>query len=127
MVYRRAYQAMCTAKWLYLRPDLGRITTDRLVAGAVLVEGRVGDALGLGLGEFAALCIATISRRLTGRAAVERDVAIQHGQEAFAVGRVARLDHQVEDKAAAAAGQVELVAVARLVTALEDDVGVRLE
>src|SRR5258707_9434913 len=94
---------------------------------ALLVEGHVGDAPGLGLVEIVARCIATISHRLTRRAAVERDVAIQHGQEAFAVGRVARLGHQVEDKASSAAGQVELLAVARLATALEDDVGVRLE
>jgi hypothetical protein len=42
MVYRRAYQAMFTAKWLYLRPDLGRITTDRLVAGMVFAPARAG-------------------------------------------------------------------------------------
>jgi len=43
-------------------------------------------------------------------------VALQHGQQALAVGRIARFDDQVEDQAAAAGGQVELVAVGDLAT-----------
>ena len=59
--------------------------------------------------------------------AVERDVAIQHRQQALAVGRIAGLDHQVEDQAAPAGGQIELVAVVHVAAALDDDIGVRLE
>ena len=54
-------------------------------------------------------------------------MALQHGQEALGVGRIAGLDDDVEDQAAAAAGQVELVAVVHVAAALDDDVGVRLE
>ena len=54
-------------------------------------------------------------------------MALQHGQEPFAVRRIAGLDHQVEDQAAPAGGQVELVAVLNLAAAFDDDVGVRLE
>jgi len=38
--------------------------------------------------------------RAATRAAMERDVTIQHGQEVLDVGRVACLDHPVEDQAA---------------------------
>ena len=54
-------------------------------------------------------------------------MALQHGQEPLAVGRVAGLDHEVEDQAAPAGGQVELVAVLDVAAALDDDVGMRLE
>ena len=54
-------------------------------------------------------------------------MALQHGQEPFAIRRIAGFDHQVEDQAAAAGGQVELVSVLNLAPALDDDVGVRLE
>jgi hypothetical protein len=40
---------------------------------------------------------------------------------------LAGFDHQVEDQAASARGQVELVAIFNLATAFDDDVGVRLE
>jgi len=59
--------------------------------------------------------------------AVEIDVAAKHGQEPVAVRRIAGLDHKVEDQAAPASGQVELVAVLNLAAAFDDDVGVRLE
>ena len=59
--------------------------------------------------------------------AIEGDVALEHGQEPFTVRRIAGFDHQVEDQAAAASGQVELVAIFNLAAALDDDVGVRLE
>src|SRR6202023_3764055 len=93
---------------------------------ALLVEGDIGDAPGLGLVEIVARGIPTIGRRLTRCAAIEGDVAVQHGNEALAVRRVTGLDHQVEDQAAPAAGQVELVPIARLAAALENDVGLRL-
>ena len=64
-----------------------------------------------------------LSRRL----AIEGDVALEHGQEPFAVRRIAGFDHQVEDQAAPAGGQVELVTVLNLAAAFDDDVGVRLE
>ena len=54
-------------------------------------------------------------------------MALKHGQEPFAIRRIAGLDHQVEDQAAPAGGQVELVTVLNLAPAFDDDVGVRLE
>ena len=54
-------------------------------------------------------------------------MALEHGQEPFAVRRIAGLDDQVEDQAAPASGQVELVAILNVAAALDDDVGVRLE
>ena len=38
-------------------------------------------------------------------------MALEHGQEPLAIRRIAGLDHQVEDQATPAGGQVELVAV----------------
>jgi uncharacterized protein len=52
-------------------------------------------------------------------------VALQHGQQPGAVGRVAGFDDEVEDQAAPAGGQVELVAVGNL-AALADDVELTL-
>ena len=54
-------------------------------------------------------------------------MAVEHGQEPFAVRRIAGFDHQVEDQAASAGGQVELVTILNVAGALDDDVGVRLE
>ena len=54
-------------------------------------------------------------------------MALKHGQEPFAIRRIAGLDHQVEDQTAPARGQVELVTVLNLAPAFDDDVGVRLE
>ena len=54
-------------------------------------------------------------------------MALQHGQESFAVGRVADFDHEVEDQAAPASGQVELMAIFNVAAAFDDDVGMRLE
>ena len=48
-------------------------------------------------------------------------MAREHGQEPFAVRRVAGFDHQVEDQAASAGGQVELVAVLNVAAAFAHD------
>jgi hypothetical protein len=53
-------------------------------------------------------------------------VALERGQQPLAVGRIARFDDEVEDQAASAGGQVELVAV-RVLAALADDVGMGFE
>ena len=70
---------------------------------------------------------AAIGRRLPRRLTIEGDVALQHRQQAVAVGRVAGLDHQIEDHAAPAGGQVEFVAVLGVAAAFDDDIGMRLE
>src|ERR1700722_17404990 len=93
----------------------------------LLVERHVADAKGLRLPEIMTASEAPVGGRLSRRLAIEADVAVKHGQEAFAVPWIAGLDHQVEDQAAAASGQVELVAVLNLTAAFDDDVGVRLE
>src|SRR3954465_4678674 len=59
--------------------------------------------------------------------AVRADVALQHRHEPVAVGRVAGFDHQIEDQAAFAGSQVELVTVLDVAAALDDDVGMGLE
>ena len=63
------------------------------------------------------------SRRRT----IESDVTLEHRQHALAVGRVAGVDDEIEDQAAPAGGQVELVAVLDVAATLDDDVGMRLE
>ena len=60
----------------------------------------------------------------TGAATV--NLAVEHGQEALDIGRVAGLDDDIEDQAASAGGQIELVSVLHVAAAL-DDVGVRRE
>jgi hypothetical protein len=64
-----------------------------------------------------------LSRRL----APDADVTLQHRQEPLAVGRVAGFDHQIEDHAAPAGGQIELVAIMDVAAGLDDDIGMRLE
>ena len=54
-------------------------------------------------------------------------MTLEHRHEAFAVGRIAGLDDEVEDQAALASGKVELVAVLNIAAALDDDIGMRLE
>src|SRR4051812_43951606 len=115
-------------------PEVAQLAIDPVAADhvfdletALLVEGHVADAASLCLAQIIATGKAAIRRCLTRRRAVRADVALQHGQEPFAVGRVARFDHQVEDQAAPAGGQAELVTVINVAAALDDDVGMRLE
>ena len=49
------------------------------------------------------------------------------GSSRFAIGRVACFDDNVEDQAAPASDKVELLAVACIAGAFDDDIGVRLE
>ena len=88
-----------------------------------LVESDVLDATRLGLAEIGAAGIAAVGSSLLWRLAVKRDVAVQHRQEPLAVRRITALDHQVEDQAAAAGGQVDFVAIFNIAAAFDDDVG----
>ncbi len=54
-------------------------------------------------------------------------MARQHRQQAVAVGRVTGFDHQIEDHATPAGGQVEFVAVLGVAAALDDDIGMLFE
>lgn len=54
-------------------------------------------------------------------------MAQKHRQQAVAVGRVACFDHRIEDHAAPADGEVELVAVFGIAAAFDDDIGMLFE
>src|SRR5712671_3363762 len=95
--------------------------------GTLLVEGDILDAQGLCLLQIVEAGVATITGRLSRWRTLARDVALEHGKEALGIGRVAGLDDDIEDQAALAGGQVQLVTVMHLAAALDDDIGVRLE
>src|SRR3954466_16069575 len=94
---------------------------------ALLVKGHVAHPACLPPVQVLAAGKTAIRRRLTRRRAVRADVALQHRHEPVTVGRVAGFDHQIEDQAAPAGGQVELVTVLDVAAALDDDAGMGLE
>jgi len=94
---------------------------------ALLVESDIGDAAGLSGGEIGAAGVAAIGGSLPRWRASAGDVAIEHRQEALGIGGIAALNNDIEDQAAFAGRQVELVAVLDLTTTSDDDVSVRLE
>ena len=61
--------------------------------------------------------ITAISGDLPRRRAAAGDLALDHGQKALGIGGVAGLDDDIEDQAAAAGDQVELVSVLHVVEA----------
>jgi hypothetical protein len=94
---------------------------------ALLVERNIGDATGLSGAEISAAGVAAIGGGLPRWRARAGDVAIEHGQEALGIGGIAAFDNDIEDQAAFAGRQVELVAVLDLTTASDDDVSMRLK
>lgn len=85
------------------------------------MEGHVGDAPSHRRGQVVARGEAAIGRRLPRRLPIDGDVALQHRQQAVTVGRVACFDHQIEEQAAPAGGQVEFVAVLGVAAAFDDE------
>src|SRR5260370_34184467 len=55
------------------------------------------------------------------------DLASEHGQETLGIRRGAGLEDDIEDQAALAGGQAELLSVLRVAGALAADISVRLE
>src|SRR5215207_2608077 len=94
---------------------------------AFLVEGYVADAHRLALRQVVATGVAAVGGRLARRRAIEIDMTLEHGQEALGIGRIARLDDHIQDQAALAGGEIELVPVLHVTAPLDDDVGMRLE
>src|SRR5205807_6821063 len=87
----------------------------------------IGNAERLRCGEIILAGIAAIGSDLPRRHAAMGDLPLEHRKEALSIGGVAGLDDDVEDQAAAAGDQVELVSVLHVAGALHDDVGMRLE
>lgn len=91
------------------------------------MEGHVANAPRFRRGQVGASGEATVGGRLPRCLTIEGDVAQKHRQQAVAVGWVAFLDHQIEDHAAPAGGEVELVAVFGIAAAFDDDIGMLFE
>ena len=93
---------------------------------ALFVEGHVTDAIGLGLAEIGAARKSAIGGRLSRRSA-------EKGIDAPASAAVAHyrpgcpVRYHIEDQAAPAGDKVELMAVACIAAAFNDDIGMRLE
>lgn len=68
-----------------------------------------------------------VSGRQSAARAGRRQCGVQHRQQPIAVAWITRLHHQVEDHAAPAGGQIELVAVFGIAAAFDDDIGIGLE
>jgi hypothetical protein len=77
----------------------------------LLVEGDILDAARLGRCEIVLAGITAIGGDLPRRHAATGDLAFEHRQEALGIGGVAGLDDDIEDQAAVAGDQVELVSV----------------
>jgi hypothetical protein len=71
----------------------------------------------LGGGEIGPAGVAAVGGGLPWRLAGAGDVAVEHRQEAFGVGRIAGFDDDIEDQSAFARRQVQLVAVLNLAAA----------
>src|SRR5712692_6220771 len=85
--------------------------------GTLLVEGDILDTQGLCLLQIVEAGVAAIAGRLSRWRTLARDMALEHGKEALGIGRVAGLDDDIEDQAALAGGQVQLVTVVHLAAA----------
>src|SRR6516165_4385475 len=94
---------------------------------ALLVEGDILHAARLGLFEIVATGIAAIGGGLPRWCTAAGDLAIEHRQKALGIGGIAVLDDDIEDQAALAGDEVELVSVLHGTTPLDDDIGVWLE
>ena len=91
------------------------------------MEGDIAHAHGFGLVEIVAAGIAAVAGGLAWRLAVEAMWRSSMGRKrSVSAGLPVSID-DVEDQAAAAGGQIELVTVVHVAAALDDDVGMRLE
>src|SRR5207244_10462016 len=78
---------------------------------ALFVKGDILDAARLGRCEIVLAGITAIGGELPRRHAATGDLAFEHRQEALGIGGVAGLDDDIQDQAARAGDQVELVSV----------------
>jgi hypothetical protein len=91
-----------------------------------LVECHVANAPGLCLDQIVATGKAAVRHGLPWRLTIEGDMTLEHRRHAIAVGRIAGFDYQIEDHAASAGGEIELVAVFGVAAAFDDDIGYRV-